>query len=335
MLLLGAISSPLFAHRLDEYLQATILTVEKDHVEASMRLIPGIAVSSIVLASIDSNHDEIISGIEQDAYAHQVLRDLSVSVDGHAVIPTLLSASFPTIDEMQAGLGEIRIQFRAELPQGGPDREIILDNHHQSGTSVYLVNCLIPRDRNIRVLAQHRNQNQSLYRLDFTQNVGESASGLSGWWSGVSLGVGFAGLFRLGMRHIAEGTDHLLFLLVLLLPAPLIAVRRHWKGPAGVRVSLLSILKVVTAFSVGHSLTLALAALGVVRVPSGPIEVLIAVSILVSAVHAIRPLFPGREAAIAAFFGLIHGLAFAATLGQLGFGRWQRVAGILGFQPGN
>ena len=61
---------------------------------------------------------------------------------------------------------------------------------------------------------------------------------------------------------------------------------------------------------------------------------LIAISILVSAIHALRPIFPGREAAIAAFFGLIHGLAFAATLSELGLGRWERVAGILAFNLG-
>jgi hypothetical protein len=148
------------------------------------------------------------------------------------------------------------------------------------------------------------------------------------WWRG------FASIFRLGMRHIAEGTDHLLFLLALLLPAPLLVFGSRWTGFAGVRQSLLQILKVVTAFTVGHSITLALAALGLVRVPSRPIEVLIAVSILISAVHALRPLFPGREAGIAAFFGLIHGLAFATTLGQLGLGRWERVASILGFNLG-
>jgi len=93
-------------------------------------------------------------------------------------------------------------------------------------------------------------------------------------------------------------------------------------------------LRVVTAFTVGHSITLALAALGLVHVPRRPIEVLIAVSILASATHAVRPLFPGREAVIAIFFGLIHGLAFAATLGKLGLGWWERVAGILGFNLG-
>lgn len=150
-------------------------------------------------------------------------------------------------------------------------------------------------------------------------------------FSGLS---GFAGVFRLGMGHIAEGTDHLLFLLALLLPAPLLALHGRWAGPTGARESLLRILKVVTAFTVGHSLTLALAALGWVHVPSRPIEVLIAVSILVSAVHALRPLFPGREAAIAAFFGLIHGLAFATALTDLGFGGSYRLVAILGFNLG-
>jgi hypothetical protein len=146
--------------------------------------------------------------------------------------------------------------------------------------------------------------------------------------------VGFASIFRLGMRHIAGGTDHLLFLLALLLPAPLLALGSRWVGFAGARRSLLQILKVVTAFTIGHSITLALAALGLVRVSTHPIEVLIAISILVSAIHALRPLFPGREALIAAFFGLIHGLAFAATLEELGLGRWERVAGILAFNLG-
>jgi hypothetical protein len=101
-----------------------------------------------------------------------------------------------------------------------------------------------------------------------------------------------------------------------------------------VQRSLLQILRIVTAFTLGHSLTLGLAAFGLVQLPSRPVEVLIAVSILLSAIHAIRPLFPGREAAIAAFFGLIHGLAFASALGDLGFSSWYRLVSLLGFNLG-
>jgi hypothetical protein len=151
----------------------------------------------------------------------------------------------------------------------------------------------------------------------------------AGGWS-----HGFASIFHLGVRHIAEGTDHLLFLLALLLPAPLLYHAGAWGRFAGVRHGFVQILKVVTAFTVGHSITLALAATGLVRVPGRPIEILIAVSILVSAIHALRPIFPGREAFIAAGFGLVHGLAFASTLADLGLRGWERAASILAFNLG-
>jgi hypothetical protein len=334
LLSLGGVAS---AHRLDEYLQATIISVEKDHVEASMRLIPGVAVSSSVIASIDSNGDGVISEAEQRAYAERVLGDLSLTIDGKSLKPKLVSADFPAIEQMKEGLGEIHIEFTADLPRGGPNRRLILENHHQNRNAAYLVNSLVPRDSDIQIVAQNRNEQQSFYQLDYVQAGVPVAPAPFQWWTNVRgrmSAVGFASMYRLGMRHIAEGTDHLLFLLALLLPAPLLVVGSRWDGSAGVRRSVLRILKIVTAFTIGHSITLASAALGFVHVPSRPIEVLIAVSILVSAIHALRPLFPGKEAAIAAFFGLIHGLAFAATLGQLGLGRWERVAGILAFNLG-
>jgi hypothetical protein len=336
-LIVLSLAVPASAHRVDEYLQATIISVERGRVQLSMRLIPGIAVSSTVIAGIDTNEDGIISETEQQAYAERILHDLSLSIDGSRLELRLISIDFPTIEEMKQGLGEIQIDFTANLPRDEANHTLILENHHQSRIAAYLVNCLVPRDPDIRVLAQHRNEQQSFYELDYAQAGGRSDPLYRKWLSDVRgwMGaVGFASIFRLGMRHIAEGTDHLLFLLALLLPAPLLVVGSRWAGFAGVRHSLLQILRVVTAFTIGHSITLALGALGLVHAPSRPIEVLIAVSILVSAVHAILPLFPGRESAIAAFFGLIHGLAFATTLGQLGLGWWERVASILGFNLG-
>lgn len=314
------------AHRLDEYLQATLISVEKDHVEVSMRLIPGIAVSSAVIASIDTNGDGVLSPQERWDYAQRVLSELALSIDGKKLEPKLKSADFPQIQEMRDGLGEIHIEYTAELPGGGPNRKLILENNDQRQRAVYLVNALVPSDPGISIVAQKRNQVQSTYELDYTQAGGPAGSLPAKWWT--------PSLFQLGMRHIAEGTDHLLFLLVLLLPAPLLVAGGRWSGTTGVRTSLLCILGIVTAFTLGHSITLALAAFGAVHVPSHPIEVLIAVSILVSAVHALRPIFPGREARIAAFFGLIHGLAFASTLSELGLGRWERLAGILSFNLG-
>jgi hypothetical protein len=326
--LLLLLPGPAFAHRLDEYLEATILSVDSERVEGTMRLIPGIAVSSEVIASIDTNGDGLLSETERQVYAERVLKDLLLKVDGQPLIIRLVAAGFPSIDQMRQGIGEIQLSFTADMPRGGAHRRLIFENHHQSGIAVFLVNCLVPRDKDIQITAQNRNANQSQYQLDFVQGGPIAAPTLLPSLSG------FEGAFGLGVHHIAEGTDHLLFLLTLLLPAPLLAYAGRWSRRATVSRSLMQILRIVTAFTLGHSLTLMLSAFGLLRLPGRPVEVLIAVSILVSAIHAIRPIFPGREAAIAAFFGLIHGLAFATALSDFGFGQWYRLISILGFNLG-
>lgn len=148
------------------------------------------------------------------------------------------------------------------------------------------------------------------------------------WWQG------FRSVMNVGAHHIAEGTDHLLFLLVLLLPAPLLATGKHWSHFGGLKRSLVQLLKIVTAFTVGHSLTLLIGALGWLQLPSQLVEILIAFSIFVSALHAIRPWFAGREVYLAAGFGLIHGLAFAGSIAEYGFSPWYLAATILGFNLG-
>lgn len=145
---------------------------------------------------------------------------------------------------------------------------------------------------------------------------------------------GFKGMVSMGMAHIAEGTDHLLFLLALLLPAPLLVGSKRWAAYGGVRYSAVRLLKVVTAFTIGHSITLLLGSLGWVRIPGQPVEILIAFSILLSAIHALRPLFPGKEMYVAAGFGLIHGMAFAAALARLDLTAGPMALSIFGFNAG-
>ncbi|WP_353829174.1 HupE/UreJ family protein [Agromyces sp. SYSU T0242] len=126
-----------------------------------------------------------------------------------------------------------------------------------------------------------------------------------------------------GYHHVMDGADHLLFVFALLLPAPLIALAGRWRSRAGearpVRDSVWSVVRVATAFTAGHSITLIAAAMGWVDVPSQPVEILIAVSVGIAAIHAMRPLVRRGEVIIAAAFGLIHGLAFAGILADLGF----------------
>lgn len=148
------------------------------------------------------------------------------------------------------------------------------------------------------------------------------------WWRG------FTAVFSLGMKHIAAGIDHMLFLLVLLLPTPLFTAADRWQRGQGARASAVKIIKTVSGFTVGHSITLALGVFGVVQISSRPVEVLIALSILVSAWYAARPAFAGKEAYVAAGFGLIHGLAFAGSLAGLGYDPVVLASSVFGFNLG-
>jgi hypothetical protein len=144
----------------------------------------------------------------------------------------------------------------------------------------------------------------------------------------------FASALRLGAHHIVGGYDHLMFLLALLLPAPLVALGGSWRGRRPMRETARILVTIVTAFTIGHSLTLVGATLGQLRLPAAPVEVTIAASVLVSAIHAYRPLLPGREAVVALLFGLIHGLAFATLVQEAGAGMASGAASLLGFNIG-
>jgi hypothetical protein len=175
--------APAFAHRLDEYLQGTLISVEKNRLDAELTLTPGVAVFPILLADIDTNADGVISEAEQRAYAGRVLRDLSLKIDGYRLMPRLVSMRFPPIGEMKEGLGQIQLEFSTDLPNGGPNRRLVFESHHHSSIAAYQVNCLVPRDPDIRVIAQSRNYQQSFYQLDYAQ-VGIRSGPLSfAWWS--------------------------------------------------------------------------------------------------------------------------------------------------------
>ena len=165
------IATPATAHRLDEYLQGTILAVTKDRLSADLTLTPGVAIFPVLIKEIDTNADGTISGTEQHAYAERVLGDLSLSIDGRRLLPRLIAAEFPPESDMQEGRGEIHIEFDAALPPGGQGRKLIFENHHQNAISVYQVNVLVPRDPAVRILGQNRNYSQSLYELNFEQGI--------------------------------------------------------------------------------------------------------------------------------------------------------------------
>jgi hypothetical protein len=185
---------PASGHRLDEYLQGTLLSVDKDRLEASMTLTPGVAVFPFLIADIDTDGNGTISEAEQRAYAGRVLHDLSLTSEGSPLTPKLVSVTFPTIADMKEGRGEIRLSFHADLPPAGRNRELTIENRHQSRISAYQVNCLVPLDPHIRISAQTRNYSQSRYQLEYVQTGVPSVSPPFQLWSGGLIWLGSIGL---------------------------------------------------------------------------------------------------------------------------------------------
>ena len=144
----------------------------------------------------------------------------------------------------------------------------------------------------------------------------------------------FRSVVALGFRHVALGFDHVLFLVTLLIVAPLRVVDGRWSLFQGWRHASRRFLAISLAFTLGHSVALVTGAYELVRVPRAVVEPLIAASILVTAIHAIRPLFPRREWLIAAAFGTVHGLAFSEALAGLALGPARRAVAVAGFNIG-
>lgn len=120
-----------------------------------------------------------------------------------------------------------------------------------------------------------------------------------------------------GLHHIVTGYDHLLFLLCLLLPAVLRREEGRWQAVTGWRAALGPVVKTVTLFTLAHSVTLALATLGWVRLPPSIVEPAIAVTIMLAALDNLRPLVRRGRGLATFLFGLIHGFGFAGVLGEL------------------
>ena len=144
----------------------------------------------------------------------------------------------------------------------------------------------------------------------------------------------FGDYLREGVWHIWIGFDHILFLLSLLLPAVLLRSRRAWAPATGFRPVFWEVFRVVTSFTVAHSITLSLAALSVISLPSRLVESTIALSVLLAALNNLWPVVAERRWAVAFAFGLIHGFGFASVLTDLGLPQGALLLALVGFNVG-
>ena len=169
-LLLALLGFPrdVYAHRNDQYLQATIVAIEPSGVRLQINLTPGIAVAEPVIAEIDRDRDGAISQNEAAAYAELLKRDLTLRMDGRQLALKLSASEFVQPEELRSGAAIIQMEFSAifgPLPVGA--HKLTLENRHLSKISVYLINAAQPRAGTVQINRQNRNQNQSAGEIEF------------------------------------------------------------------------------------------------------------------------------------------------------------------------
>jgi hypothetical protein len=172
---LGAsLATPAAAHRVDEYLQATRLSIDTERVDLEIDLTAGSALASRVFGWIDTNSNGEISDAEGQVYARQVLNSVVLKVDGWPVPINLVETSFPQFHDMSLGVGTIRLRATAKVPRASAGHhQISFVNTHRTESSVYLVNVLVPANPRIQLADQRRDRAQLGLTLDY-QVVGDA-----------------------------------------------------------------------------------------------------------------------------------------------------------------
>lgn len=244
-------------------------------------------------------------------------RLLALAADGDAASARQIADAVGTCVELSRG-GEPcrpgRVAIRGSgLGDGRIDLELAARCARDAGP-------LGIRDRWASFLGEHH---RTLARVDAEAGTRELVFSAGSEEASVPLGeggrAGAAGFFGMGVEHILSGWDHLLFLAVLLLGGG----------------NLLSLVRVVTAFSLAHSITLALAVLGIAVVPSRLVEPAIAASIVWVAVENLRARGgPPRRALMSLAFGLLHGFGFASALRELSLPAGRLAWALVGFNLG-
>lgn len=269
-----------------------------------------------------------------DAIAQYVRRHFQLRALSGAAIPYAVQSMtiWDAADENVGAYQEFRASILAPAVNGFDTRHFILEYDaviHQIPNHFALVEII--QDFRRGVLAGDSSRIAGVIRFDFARNTTPPLSVDAGAGH-VSEGV--RATIALGFRHVLQGADHLLFLLTLLIVAPLRVIDKRWSLLQGWGYASRRFLTISVAFTIGHSVALVFGAYALLTIPRTVVETLIALSIAIAAAHAIRPLFPNREWIVALTFGTIHGLAFAETIAALELGALDRALAVGGFNVG-
>lgn len=304
--------------------------------ESVVKLEIRIPVPELVITFPESERvtaDNILSdsrgGVE--AYFKDHIRILSKSGGAQAYNITSLTVATSS-DEFVGDYQELLLEVEVPVGEGFDPRDFLLEYDaviHQIPN--HFAFARITQDFNNGVFDEGRAVSVGTIRYDFASGL---VPPLKVTTTDGGLSNGFYSMVALGMHHILGGLDHILFLLTLLIVAPLAVKDETWTLFQGFRYTVSRFLKISLAFTLGHSTTLIFGTFNLLPVNRRLIEVLIAASILVTAFHALRPLFSRREASVALGFGVIHGLAFSEVLTRLQLELLQKAISIFGFNLG-
>jgi hypothetical protein len=165
------------AHRLDEYLQATLIGVTRDGTDVEIQLTPGVAMLPVLMAVIDQDGDGRISPGEERAYVGRVAREVELRVDGVPAPLSLIESQFPTIEAMREGLGTIRLKLRTARS----GHELRFENRHLPQVSAYLVNCLAAPSDGLVVGRPVRDEAQRSIEFEYSFGAGAVPGPRAAW----------------------------------------------------------------------------------------------------------------------------------------------------------
>jgi hypothetical protein len=309
--LAGVLLSSASAHKSsDSYLS---LSLDGEHISGQW----DIALRDLDYAiGLDTDNDGVITWGElrahQRAIAAVALSNLRLEADGRACATR---ATDHLVDEHSDGAYEV-LRFTA-------DCSAVPENLSIKYTFLFDVD---PQHRGLLRLEERGRTHTAVFSPDHETWQLEGHS--------VALGRQFLDYFRTGVWHIWTGFDHILFLCALLLPAVLEHRCGRWQAVASFRQAFLEVLSIVTAFTIAHSITLSLAVLGFIALPSRLIESTIAASVVVAALNNLYPLIEKRLWLVAFVFGLVHGLGFANVLTDLALPKPALAVSLVSFNLG-
>ena len=164
---LAAFPATASAHRLDEYLQATRVSIDTDRIGIEIDLTPGANIASQIIERIDTDRDGRLSSDERHRYAQSVVGGIVLALDGRVIPVALASEDFPTLDAMAAGTGTIRLRATTHAAVASGRHQLLYRAAPLTAASVYLVNALMPTDGRVQLEAPQRDATQRALTLDF------------------------------------------------------------------------------------------------------------------------------------------------------------------------